>query len=120
MKTKRYRTISEVSALLNINQHVIRYWDAKFDGISIRLQNNKQRLFNIENINKIKELKNILYEKGKNNYPLSMAKKLIEKESRKTTNADNLKKTPHKLININELKKISLSLKEILKIFNTL
>ena len=83
MKTKRYKTISQVSALLNINQHVIRYWDAKFDGISIRLKDNKQRLFNIDNINKIKELKSVLYENGKNNYPLGMAKKLIAKKNKK-------------------------------------
>tara|TARA_B110000116_G_scaffold223782_1_gene203106 strand:+ start:135 stop:488 length:354 start_codon:yes stop_codon:yes gene_type:complete len=114
MKNKRYRTISEVSILLNINQHVIRYWDAKFDGISIRLKDNKQRLFNIANINKIKQLKNILYENGKNNYPLSMAKKLIEKENRKTINFDNPKVPQNKLFNIDELKNISLNLKKIL------
>ena len=105
IKSKRYRTISEVSALLSINQHVIRYWDAKFDGISIRLRNNKQRLFNIDNINKIKELKKVLYENGKNNYPLNMAKKLIEKESKKIDNSNN---SPHKHPNINELKNISI------------
>tara|TARA_B110000263_G_scaffold248710_1_gene264279 strand:- start:1239 stop:1592 length:354 start_codon:yes stop_codon:yes gene_type:complete len=114
MKTKRYRTISEVSNLLNINQHVIRYWDAKFDGISVRLKDNKQRLFNIDNINKIKQLKNILYENGKNNYPLSMAKKLIEKENQKTVNFDNSKVTQHQLFDINELKNISSNLKKIL------
>ena len=114
MKNKRYRTISEVSTLLNINQHVIRYWDAKFDGISIRLKDNKQRLFNIDNINKIKQLKNILYENGKNNYPLNMAKKLIEKENRKTVNFDNSKVLQNKSFNINELKNISLNLKKIL------
>ena len=114
MKNKKYKTISEVSTLLNIKQHVIRYWDAKFDGISIRLKYNKQRLFNIDNINKIKQLKNILYENGKNNYPLSMAKKLIEKENRKTINFDNPKVPQNKLFNIDELKNISLNLKKIL------
>ena len=111
MKIKRYQTISDVSALLNINQHVIRYWDSKFDGISTRLKNNKQRLFNIDNINKIKELKNVLYENGKNNYPLNMAKKLIEKENQ---NIDKSNSIPYKILDINELKNISLSLKKIL------
>ena len=115
MKTKSYRTISEVSKLLSINQHVIRYWDSKFEGISIRLKDNKQRLFNIYNINKIKELKNALYENGKANYPLNMAMKLIKKESRKTLNTNNPKESLDKFININELKNISLNLKKILK-----
>ena len=109
IKIKRYLTISDVSSLLNINQHVIRYWDAKFDGISIRLKDNKQRLFNIDNINKIKELKNVLYENGKNNNPLIMAKKLIENKK-----IFDSKKSAQKFININELKNISLSLKKIL------
>ena len=115
MKTKRYRTISEVSALLNINQHVIRYWDAKHEGISIRLKDNKQRLFNIENISKIKELKNVLYKNRKDNHPLNMAKKLIEKENRISINRNNPKETSKKYININELKNISSNLKRILK-----
>ena len=34
MKDKKYKSISEVSELLKINKHVIRYWDTKFDGIS--------------------------------------------------------------------------------------
>ena len=44
---KKYKTIKEVSDLLNINQHVIRYWDSKFEGLSIRLdlvQKNKDIL----------------------------------------------------------------------------
>ena len=111
-KTKRYRTISEISDLLNINQHVIRYWDAKFDGISIRLKDNKQRLFNDVNINKIREIKSILYDGGKNNYPLSMAKKLLKKDNNKI---NNLKDLHEKTINIDELRIVSLNLKKILE-----
>ena len=29
MKEKRYKTISEVSEILNIGTHIIRYWDSK-------------------------------------------------------------------------------------------
>jgi len=59
MKEKKYKTIKEVSELLSINSHVIRYWDSKFDGLSTRLYANKQRFFNDKNIQKLKGLKNI-------------------------------------------------------------
>ena len=57
MKDKQYISITEVSKLLNINAHVIRYWDSKFDGISTRLSDNKRRFFNNSNIKKLSELK---------------------------------------------------------------
>jgi DNA-binding transcriptional MerR regulator len=115
MKTKRYRTISEVTALLNIKQHVIRYLDSKYDGISIRLKDNKQRLFNTDNINKIKDLMNSSYKDGKNYYPLNITNKLAEKKLQKIVSINSSKEIHHKLIDINELKNISLSLKKILK-----
>jgi len=77
MTDKKYISIDELSKLLNINKHVIRYWDSKFDGISTRLSNNKQRFFNSENIKKIKNLQSILYQDGKHNYSLDLAKKII-------------------------------------------
>ena len=31
MNDKTYKSITEVSKLLKINKHVIRYWDSRFD-----------------------------------------------------------------------------------------
>ena len=77
MKEKKYKTIKEVSELLNINSHVIRYWDSKFDGLSTRLHANKQRFFNDKNIIKLKGLKDTLYQDGKHNYSLDLASKIL-------------------------------------------
>ena len=44
MVEKKYKSISEVSQILNLKQHVIRYWDAKFAGLSVRLNSNKQSM----------------------------------------------------------------------------
>ena len=74
---KKYKTIKEVSDLLNINQHVIRYWDSKFDGLSIRFSAKKQRYFNNDHIKKIQDLKKTLYQNGKHNYSLDLAQKII-------------------------------------------
>ena len=81
MTDKIYKSISEVAELLNINKHVIRYWDSKFDGISSRINNKKQRFFNKDNIKKIEELKKILYQNdGKHNYSLQLASKLMDRK----------------------------------------
>ena len=76
---KKYKTIKEVSKILDINSHVIRYWDSKFSGLSIRLHANKQRFFNQENIKKIKELKDTIYQNGKHIYSLDLANEILKK-----------------------------------------
>ena len=81
MTEKLYKSIKEVSELLKINKHVIRYWDSKFDGISTRLSGNKRRFFNLDNVKKLQELKNILYQNGKHNYSLDLAKKIVSKKT---------------------------------------
>tara|TARA_Y100001936_G_C15682242_1_gene461681 strand:- start:15 stop:353 length:339 start_codon:yes stop_codon:yes gene_type:complete len=105
---KKYKTIKEVSNLLNINQHVIRYWDSKFDGLSIRFSKKKQRYFNNEHIKKIEDLKKTLYQNGKHNYSLDLAKKIINNKKnnydKKTDYLDTKKNTldVKKLMNIRD------------------
>ena len=115
MKGKKYKSINEVSQLLGLNAHVIRYWDSKFDGISTRLSTNKQRFFNAENIRRIEELKNVLYHGGKHNYSLNLANKIIEKKN-KDNHSDNAKSSPRtkKQLDISSLINVSNNLKTIL------
>jgi DNA-binding transcriptional MerR regulator len=120
MLNKKYKSIDDVSKLLDLHKHVIRYWDSKFDGISTRLNSRKQRFFNFENINKIKKLKKILHKDGRHVYSLDLAKKLLD-NNKKTiqTNEDISDQKIHNsknnvnFIDINILKKISYSLKKL-------
>ncbi len=113
MVDKNYKNISEVSAQLNINKHVIRYWDSKFDGISTRLKNNKRRFFNSKNINNLKKLKNILYENGKHNYSLDLAKKIFSLKN--TSNkVDYSRNNEEKILKVKNLQDISENLKKLL------
>ena len=80
MKEKRFKSINEVSKLLGLNAHVIRYWDSKFNGLSTRLSPKGQRFFNSENIKKLKNLKLTLYSNGKHNYSLDLAQRIINKQ----------------------------------------
>ena len=121
MTNKRYKTISEVSELLNINKHVIRYWDSKFQGLSLRLRDNKQRLFNSENIKKIEEIRNLLYHNGQHNYSLDLANKIINQNKKKTVKFNQILKKPlnsqnSKKLDIKELREISENLSDLLKL----
>ena len=111
---KKYKTIKEVSNLLNINQHVIRYWDSKFEGLSIRFSEKKQRLFNNDHIKKIQDLKKTLYHNGKHNYSLDLAKKIINnKKNNYDKNSDYLDSTKSN-IDIKKLITIRESLNKLL------
>ncbi len=114
MKEKKYKSIAEVSDLLKINKHVIRYWDSKFDGISTRLSDNKRRFFNIENIKKLQELKNILYQNGRHNYSFDLAKKIVSDKSKKNE-VSIIDKTEKTKFSIVKLQEISNNLKELIE-----
>ena len=122
MSDKHYKSINEVSELLNIDKHIIRYWDSidkkngelRFEGISTRLKGSKRRHFSKENIKKLEELKNILYHNGRHNYSLDLAKKIVNKKSLSNNLPQNeiAKQTS---IDIKKLIEISENLKILLK-----
>ena len=92
MITKKYLNISEVSKLLQIEEHKIRYWDSKdpktnksrIEGISTKSKGGT-RYFNRENIKKLEKLKSILYD-GKNHiYSIKLADKILSSKIKTTT-----------------------------------
>ena len=78
MQNKNYMSISEVSELLKIKQHIIRYWDSQFNSVSTRLGVRKRRFFSPKNIKKLQTLKQLLHTNGKSHHSLEMARKIIE------------------------------------------
>ena len=114
LKSKNYFSISEVSELLKIKQHVIRYWDSQFDGISTRLGNKKRRFFNQINIKKLETLKKLLHTDGKSHYSLAMAKKILSGNiiDKKLVS---LNKPKNNKAYINKLMDVSENLKNLLK-----
>ncbi len=82
MINKKYLNISEVSKMLQIEEHKIRYWDSldpktnksRVDGISTKSKGGT-RYFNKDNIRKLEKLKNILYEGGEKNLSINSKRK---------------------------------------------
>ena len=107
MTNKKYLNISEVSKMLQIEEHKIRYWDSidpktkkyRIDGISTKSKGGT-RYFNKDNIKKLQKLKKILYDGDKHNHTIKLAEKILssnnvssnQKNQINFTNLDNLKK----------------------------
>ena len=91
MINKKYLNISEVSKMLQIEEHKIRYWDSinpktnkyRIDGISTKSKGGT-RYFSKENIKKLVKLKNILYDGKNHNYSIKLADKILSSKNNTT------------------------------------
>tara|TARA_A100001011_G_scaffold370161_1_gene426193 strand:+ start:3309 stop:3686 length:378 start_codon:yes stop_codon:yes gene_type:complete len=110
MTNKKYLNISEVSKLLQIEEHKIRYWDSvdpktnkyRVLGISTKSKGGT-RYFNRENIKRIQKLKSILYDGYSNNNSLKLAEKLLASKNHSKAEKDQNNKN---MINSDNAKKI--------------
>jgi len=113
---KTYYSISEVSKMLNIQEHTIRFWDSKLPNISKRDNKGKTRFFNLKQIEKLSKLNDIL----KKNDSIKLAYEILSKNnninsSLNINNIDNLKGDSIKYRqNIDKIKSISKNLKNLL------
>ena len=88
---KKYLNISEVSKMLQIEEHKIRYWDSldpktnklRITGISTKSKGGT-RYFNKENIKKLQSLKSILYEGNNHNNSIKLANKILTSNSKRS------------------------------------
>ena len=80
---KTYYNIGEVSKILDIKEHTIRYWDSKLPGLSKNADKGKTRFFTKHHINKISNINSLL----KNYSSIDLAYKIITKD--KGVNLDN-------------------------------
>ena len=113
-RNKNYKSISEVSELLNVKQHVIRYWDSQFNDVSTRLGDRKRRFFNLKNIKKIQTLIKLLHTNGKSHHSIVMARKIIEGTITEKKINLSTAKTQNKS-DIDQLIYVSENLKKLLK-----
>ena len=72
--TKRYYSIGEVARLLNLEPHVLRFWEKEFRQIK-PLRVSGRRLYRPEQVELFKRIKKLLYEEG---YTISGAKKKLK------------------------------------------
>lgn len=76
---KTYYSISEVSKMLNIQEHTIRFWNSKLPDLSKRDNKGKTRFFNLKQIEKLSKLRDIL----KKNDSITLAYEILSKNNSK-------------------------------------
>ena len=121
MIDKKYLNISEVSKMLQIEEHKIRYWDSidpqtskyRIDGISTKSKGGT-RYFNRENIKKLQKLKNILYDGDKHNYSIKLAHKILTSKG-KLNNIDSKKINNQNSYNVEKIEQILSKMRVLLK-----
>ena len=122
MINKKYLNISEVSKLLQIEEHKIRYWDSvdpktnkyRIEGISTKSKGGT-RYFNKENIKKLQKLKKILYEGDNQNYSIKLAEKILNSNFQQSIEEDKTKINSQDLNNVEKFEQILNKMRLLLK-----
>ena len=122
MINKKYLNISEVSKMLQIEEHKIRYWDSvdpktnkyRVEGISTKSKGGT-RYFNKENIKKLQKLKNILYDGDSQNYSIKLAEKLLNNKINPATKEDKTKIDYQDQNNVQNIEQILNKMRLLLK-----
>ena len=122
MINKKYLNISEVSKLLQIEEHKIRYWDSvdpktnkyRIEGISTKSKGGT-RYFNMENIKKLQKLKKILYEGDNQNYSIKLAEKILNSNIKQSIEEDKTIINSQGLNNVEKFEQILNKMRLLLK-----
>ena len=114
-KNSTYKTIGEVAEILHlINKkngklitHTIRFWEKEFKQIKPKIFSGKRRYYDEATINKLKEIKYLLKDKG---LTIKGAKKFLNKETssideQDNSNINNIKNLKSKILKISNLVK---------------
>ncbi len=94
--TKKYFKISEVSEILGVEPHVLRYWEKEFKEIKPS-RFSSRRLYTVEDIKTIIEIKKLLYEDG---FTISGAKKQLPKRIKRRVLLEEIKKELNLLLEL--------------------
>ena len=122
MINKKYLNISEVSKMLQIQEHKIRYWDSldpktnkfRVEGISTKSKGGT-RYFSKENIRKLQKLKNILYDGNIHNYSIKLANKILSSKSKQPMKKDEFTTNFHNTNNNEKIDQILNKMRILLK-----
>nr|WP_232371101.1 MerR family transcriptional regulator [Desulfogranum marinum] len=115
MPDKKYFRIGEVSSLLGVDAHVLRYWEKEFKMVKPYRGKSKQRLYRRQDVQTLLNIRQLLHQEG---YTISGARKLLAKKSIKSSKEKKIKVTPSPAIADNRLQLIKSELNFILAQLN--
>ncbi|MDA0306019.1 MAG: MerR family transcriptional regulator [Proteobacteria bacterium] len=77
-----FRTISEVATELDLPQHVLRFWETKFNAIRPMKRGGGRRYYRPEDVELLEKIRNLLYSDG---YTIKGVQKLLRETGGKLT-----------------------------------
>lgn len=80
-----FRTISEVSAELDLPQHVLRFWESKFSLVKPLKRGGGRRYYRPEDVDLLRRIRDLLYSDG---YTIKGVQKLLRQNGAKVEAAD--------------------------------
>ncbi|MBN8828480.1 MAG: MerR family transcriptional regulator [Sphingobacteriia bacterium] len=108
-----YKTIGEVAILLNLPQHVLRFWETQFKQINpVKIKG--RRYYKNPDINILKQIKTLLYDKGFTIKGAQSYFKDFKNDALITLNPIQPSNPSERITNLDELIKIRDALKETL------
>ncbi len=111
-KDRKYYRIGQVSEILGVEPHVLRFWESQFKQIQPR-RISRQRLYRSQDLKILKRIKELLYQEG---YTIAGAKKKLQEEFSPRSKPEKTKAKPVSCDNI--LEEIKRELLEIQKILS--
>ena len=104
---KLYFKIGEVSAIVGVDPHVLRYWESEFTMIKPQRATSRQRLYRRVDIENLIRVRTLLYDQG---FTIAGARQALKEE--KKTGVRTGDESPEKLVR--SLKRELLDLKKLL------
>ena len=81
--SRAFRTIGEAASVLDVPQHVLRFWEAKFSQITPLKRRGGRRYYRPKDIDLLLKIRKLLYQDG---YTIKGVQKLLEKPVKKPLN----------------------------------
>lgn len=80
-----FRTISEVADILDVQQHVLRFWETKFNQVKPLKRGGGRRYYRPEDVALLQRIHHLLYIEG---YTIKGVQKLLKEQGKKALIAD--------------------------------
>lgn len=117
-KSGAFRTISEVAEMLNVEQHVLRFWETKFTQIKPLKRGGGRRYYRPEDVSVLERIYSLLYKEG---YTIKGAQNVLKGTTRnKIAEASNSNETPVVKVVEKVIEKTGLSQKQLSLLKTTL
>ena len=81
--SRAFRTIGEAASVLDVPQHVLRFWEAKFSQITPVKRRGGRRYYRPKDIDLLLKIRKLLYQDG---YTIKGVQKLLEKRVKNSRN----------------------------------